>query len=169
MTTTDSASTTQPKGLWKKIRASLDDFSGDLGFGIVFGYFLGGLIYIACFVIAFRMRPEEWWLNLLLCFFGGIVGWTVGVFLSPMTPGQKDAFAGYGKALSVFVSGFVIGKFDVIVKAFGGTLDIHDVVSIGRLLLFGTTFFLGFQFTFVARWKNTDKLQVITPTMPPAK
>jgi len=158
---------TQQKGLWKRIRASLDDFSGDLGFGIVFGYFLGGLMYIACFVIAFRMKPEEWWLNLLLTFFGGIVGWSVGVLLSPMTPGQKETFAGIGKALSAFVSGFVIAKFDVLVKAFGGTVDIHDVVSTGRLLLFGTTFFLGFQFTFVARWKNTDKQKEPTSVAPP--
>src|SRR5258708_22107799 len=111
-----SADTTQPKGRWKKIRASLDDFSGDLGFGIVFGYILGALMYIACFVIAFRMRPEEWWLNLLLCFFGGIAGWSLGVLLSPMTPSQKKTFAGYGKALSAFVSGFVIAKLDVLLK-----------------------------------------------------
>jgi hypothetical protein len=120
-------------------------------------------MYIACFVIAFRMRPDEWWLNLLLCFFGGIVGWSVGVLLSPMTPSQKHAFAGYGKALSAFVSGFIVAKLEVLLKPFGGTIDVHNVVFIGRVLLFGTTFFLGFQFTFVARWKNTDKAQAPTP------
>jgi hypothetical protein len=155
--------TTQQIGFWTKVRAALNDFSGDLGFGILFGYVLGGLMYIACFVIAFRMRPDEWWLNLLLCFFGGIVGWSVGVLLSPMTPSQKHAFAGYGKALSAFVSGFIVAKLEVLLKPFGGTIDVHNVVFIGRVLLFGTTFFLGFQFTFVARWKNTDKPQAPTP------
>jgi uncharacterized membrane protein len=167
MSTTGS-DTPQQKGSWKTIRAALDDFSGDLGFGIVFGYVLGGLMYIACFVIAFRMKPEEWWLSLLWTFFGGIVGWTAGVLLSPVTESQKETFAGYGKALSAFVSGFVIGKFDVLMKAFGGTLDMHDVVSIGRVLLFGTTFFLGFQFTFIARWKKSEQPQTNKPQAPPA-
>jgi hypothetical protein len=165
---TTSPNSAEKKRFWTKVRAALDDFSGDLGFGIVFGYVLGALMYIACFVIAFRMRPEEWWLNLLWTFFGGIVGWSVGVLLSPMTQSQKDAFAGYGKALSAFVSGFVIAKLEVLLKPFGGTLDIHNTVFIGRILLFGTTFFLGFQFTFVARWKNTDKGQATAPPSPPA-
>ncbi len=157
--------TTEQKGLWKRIRSSLAGFSEDLGFGIVFGYVLGGLMYLGCFVVAFWMKPEEWWLNLLLTFFGGIVGWSVGVLLSPMTPGQKETFAGIGKALSAFVSGFVIGKFDVLAKAFGGTVNLHDVVSLGRLLLFGTTFFLGFQFTFIARWKKAPETNE-TPASP---
>jgi hypothetical protein len=155
--------TTKKTGFWTRVRAALEDFSGDLGFGILFGYVLGGLMYLFCFYIAYWMKPEEWWLNILWTFFGGIVGWTAGVLLSPVTASQKETFAGYGKAFSAFVSGFVIGKFDVLMKAFGGTLDMHEIVSIGRVLLFGTTFFLGFQFTFIARWKETDKRQATAP------
>jgi len=149
--------TTREKGLWKGILASFEEFLRVMGSGIVIGYIFGILIYIACFVIAFMMQPQEWWLNLLLCFFGGLVGWSVGVLLSPVTKSQKDAFAGYGKALSAFVSGFVIAKLEVLLKSFGGTPDLHNAVLISRLLLFGTTFFLGFQFTFVARWKGSDE------------
>jgi hypothetical protein len=151
------ASTESQSGLWKTIVASTVNFARVLGFGIVTGYIFGIAVYIVCFVIAFRMTPDEWWLNLLLCFFGGIVGWSAGVLLSPVTPSQKETFAGYGKAISAFVGGFVIAKFDVLLKAFGGTAVVYDAVLIGRLLLFGTTFFLGFQFTFIARWKESDE------------
>jgi hypothetical protein len=153
----NEASTGTQKGLWKTIVASALNFARVLGFGIVTGYLFGIAIYVVCFVIAFRMTPEQWWLNLLLCFFGGVVGWSAGVLLSPVTPSQKETFAGYGKALSAFVGGFVIAKFDVLLKAFGATPGVYDAVLIGRLLLFGTTFFLGFQFTFVARWKESDE------------
>lgn len=128
-----------------------------MGPGISIGYIFGLLVYITCFVIAVFMRPQEWWLNLLLCFFGGLVGWSVGVLLSPMTASQKETYAGYGKALSAFVSGFVVAKLEALLKTIGGTPALYNPLLIGRLLIFGTTFFLGFQFTFVARWKESDE------------
>jgi uncharacterized membrane protein len=161
----NQAAADSQKGLWRTIRDSTLNFARVLGFGIVTGYIFGIAIYIVCFVIAFRMSPEEWWLNLLLCFFGGIVGWSAGVLLSPVTPSQKETFAGYGKALSAFVSGFVVAKLEVLLKTFGGALD-YNAVTIGRLLLFGTTFFLGFQFTFIARWKESDDRKANEPPTP---
>jgi hypothetical protein len=160
---------TQPAGFRKKIAASFEKFVRVMGPGIVIGYFFGALFYIACFVIACLMQPHEWWLNILVCFFGGIVGWSAGVLLSPVTQGQREAFTGYGKALSAFVSGFVVAKFDVLLKTFGGTPDLHNSVSLGRALLFGITFFLGFQFTFIARWKETEKRQATAPVVPSEK
>ncbi|HXA20550.1 MAG TPA: hypothetical protein VN380_26460 [Thermoanaerobaculia bacterium] len=162
MTGTDSdhaSPNERPRGIWKRILAAFEEFVRVMGPGIVIGYIFGLLIYITCFVIAVLMRPQEWWLNLLLCFFGGIVGWSAGVLLSPVTKSQKDAFAGYGKALSAFVSGFVVAKLEVLLKTFGGAPALYNSLMIGRLLLFGTTFFLGFQFTFVARWKESEDSQ----------
>jgi hypothetical protein len=129
-------------------------FIRQLGPGIAAGYFLGALLYVACFVIAFKMRPtDEWWLNVLLCLFGGIVGWTVGVLLSPMTKAEESKFTGYGKALSAFVSGFVVAKLDLLLKNLNLSPSTDAIVLIARLLLFGTMFCVNFQFTFIARWR----------------
>jgi hypothetical protein len=126
-----------------------------LGPGIWIGYLLGALIYVACFVVAFMMRPtSEWWLNLLLCFFGGVAGWSVGVLLSPMTTAEESKFTGYGKALSAFVTGFVVAKLELLLKGLSPNPQIDTIVVVGRLLLLGTTFIIAFQFTFIARWNN---------------
>jgi hypothetical protein len=129
-------------------------FVKGLGWGIATGYVLGALLYVACFVIAFMMRPQgEWWLNVLLCLFGGITGWTLGVLLSPMTKAEESKFTGYGKALSAFVSGFAIAKIDLLLKNLNLSPSTDVTVLIGRLLLFGTMFCVNFQFTFIARWR----------------
>jgi hypothetical protein len=147
----------------------LEVFARELGPGILIGYVLGALAYIACFVIAFKMRPaDEWWLNILLCLFGGIVGWSVGVLLSPMTTAEERTFTGYGKAVSAFAGGFVVAKLDVLMKSVSPALHMDAVVLIARLLLFGTSFCAGFQFTFIARWKNQPLTTTPTPKRFPA-
>src|SRR5215217_5741996 len=106
------------KGLFQRMRESLVAFGQEVGPGIVLGYVLGILTYIACFVIAFEMpHSDEWWLNVLLCLFGGIVGWSMGVLLSPMTKEEEGKFTGYGRALSAFASGFLIAKLDLLLKS----------------------------------------------------
>ncbi len=117
-------------------------------FKLVSGYVIGGLAYIACFAISAQV--EKWWLNVLLCRFGGILGWCVGMFISPLNKNEKLEFSEYGKAVSAFLSGFVIAKLDRVFVGIN-TNDVLTAILIARLLLFGTTFCLGLQFTFVGR------------------
>jgi uncharacterized membrane protein len=122
--------------------------------GIWIGYFLGGGLCITCFWIAFEMPPaHEWWLNLLLCLFGLVLGWTIGVLLSPMSKIEETMFTTYGKALSVFLTGFVVAKFDLLLKNihFTVTDPAELIVPGGRILLFAAMLVTGFQFTFMAR------------------
>jgi hypothetical protein len=117
---------------------------------LVIGYVVGALFYIICFVIAFKMN-SDWWLNLLPCLFGGVVGWCMGMLLSPLTHYESIQFSAYGKAVSAFVTGFVIAKLETL---FPGALTAQVVTTpafVGRLLLFAITFCIGLQFTFVAR------------------
>jgi len=120
--------------------------------GIRIGYGLGVAVLITCLVIASLMRPHgEWWLNVSLCLFGMAAGWTIGVLLSPMTATEETKFTGYGKALSAFVTGFVVAKLELVLKSFDFTQTDPEVM-LGRILLFATTFVVGFQSTFMARW-----------------
>ena len=117
---------------------------------LLIGYIVGALFYITCIVIAFKMNAE-WWLNLLPCMLGGVIGWCVGMFLSPLTRHETIQFSAYGKAVSAFVTGFVIAKLEILLP---GSLTAQVVATpafLGRLFLFAITFGIGLQFTFVAR------------------
>jgi hypothetical protein len=131
-----------------------------LGAGIVIGYLLGAAFYIFCFVIAFRIEPRsEWWLNVLLCMFGGVLGWFVGTLVSPMTGAEETRFVQYSRALSAFVTGFVAAKLEFLLSRFEPTDRAETALLIGRLLLFAITFFLGLQFPFIARWQGRLKVR----------
>jgi len=128
------------------------EFVWQLPAGIRIGYGLGLAALITCFVIASLMRPAgEWWFNVLVCLFGIAAGWTVGVLLSPMTVKEETKFTGFAKALSAFLTGFVVAKFDLLLKNVSFTVTDPEVL-VGRILLFATTFVVGFQSTFMARW-----------------
>ena len=105
-------------------------FALELPAGIRIGYGLGVLALITCLVIASLMRPPgEWWFNVLLCLFGMAAGWTIGVLLSPMTEKEETKFTGFAKALSAFLTGFVVAKFDLLLKNF--TFTIPDPEAAG--------------------------------------
>jgi hypothetical protein len=132
-----------------------------LNYAVLIGYALGGLFSAACLSIAFVM--QLWWLNVATCLFGFALGWNVGMLLSPKEY-EKQQFAGYGKAISAFIGGFLVAKIDA---AFGGAelkRIVADPVIVGRLLLFGTTFFFGVQSTYVGRrysiWLKDEKQEV---------
>jgi len=42
---------------------------------------------------------------------GGLLGWLLGIMLSPFEP-EKALFAGYAKAASAFATGFLVSKLD---------------------------------------------------------
>jgi len=115
--------------------------------GIWLGYGLGAVALPGCFIIAMQMGAERW-LNILICIFGSIVGWSVGMLISPR-PGETQQFSEFRQAISAFVSGFVLAKLDLL---FAGTgTPSNGTLLLGRTLLFGTTFLLCLQFTYVAR------------------
>jgi predicted membrane channel-forming protein YqfA (hemolysin III family) len=117
-------------------------------FKIASGYIVGTATFIGCLAIAVQL--EHWWFNVLLCLFGGILGWTIGMFTSPLNPDERREFSEYGKAIYAFIGGFAIAKLEALFTAITAK-DLLNVTAGARWLLFGTTFFLALQFTFVGR------------------
>jgi len=117
--------------------------------GIWIGYALGAIALPGCFAIAVQMGGEKW-LNILICIFGSIVGWSAGMLVSP-NPSEKDKFSEFRKAISAFISGFVLAKLDLLLGGAGGNSLSNSTLLLGRILLFGTTFLLCLQFTYVPR------------------
>jgi HEAT repeat protein len=132
----------------------------DLKWGIAGGYVVGALFYIASIAIAWNMGGERS-LNLLTSLFGGVLGWNIGVLLSPRDKDERGEFAEYGKAISAFITGLVVAKLDVIFSGNELKTLLADPVSAARLLVFGVTFGCAFQFTFIVRrhniWRSEDE------------
>jgi hypothetical protein len=77
-----------------------------------------GVIIMATLVIASCIIKEDnkdLAINLVVLVFGWSVGWLIGTFLSPYTGSEKTEFAEYAGAVSVFISGYAIGKVDRLI------------------------------------------------------
>jgi len=120
--------------------------------GIRTGYALGGMAWLVCFVAAWQLADSEGmgWLNILVCLFGSIVGWWLGILLSP-DPTERGKFSTVLKTLSTFVSGFALAKIDVLFQGAVAKNMATDPIFIGRILFFTTTALICAQFTYVAR------------------
>jgi hypothetical protein len=95
------------------------------------------------------MSPRQ--LNLVILIAGGLVGWIVGMLITPVSPKEQAVFSETGRALSIFVAGYLVAKldrvFDIAMKQDGNV----NGLLVGRLLMFVSTFALGVLATFVWR------------------
>jgi small basic protein len=119
-----------------------------LNWKVISGYILGGAAFATCIVISCFI--PSWWLNVAICMLGFGLGWNVGFLLSPF-PNEKIEFQVVAKAITAFLGGFVVAKLDAL---FGGS-QLQALVSseerFTRFLLFGITFLVGVQCTWVGR------------------
>jgi hypothetical protein len=87
----------------------------------------------------------------MLIVFGGLLGWTVGILISPERT-QQGAFSAYGTAILTFVTGFLVAKIERIFELKSKD-DAHfvDAEFLYRILLGGAAFVLGVLCTFIWR------------------
>jgi hypothetical protein len=117
--------------------------------GILLGYVLGGTGWLACFAVATQVGGEIW-LNILFCLFGSTIGWWAGILISP-DPTELGRFSSFRKAVSAFLTGFVLAKLDLLFQGAVAHNLASSPVFIGRIFLFATTTMICAQFTYVAR------------------
>lgn len=118
--------------------------------GPTLGYGLGVAVFVGLIWIAWGIGQSVR-LNLLVLITSGIVGWIVGILMTPATRSEKLQFSEYGKALSTFVTGYALAKFDKIFEiAIARPEDVSDVVA-GRFMLAISAFSLGILLTFIWR------------------
>jgi hypothetical protein len=90
-------------------------------------------------------------INILILLTSGVIGWIVGILITPTTRNERTQFSEYGKALSTFVTGFLLAKVD---KVFELTVtkagDVNEVL-LGQLMLSASAFALGILLTFIWR------------------
>ncbi len=106
----------------------------------VFGFLvLGILVYVGS---ALPNPP----LNFLAMTTGGLIGWIAGLLMTPVLRGEAERFPEYGKALSTFVSGYLLSKLD---RLFDGS-NLGDMF-VPRIMMFASLFALGLLATYVWR------------------
>ena len=128
----------------------LDSKSG-IGPTILTGNVLGGVAFFLC-LIAAAIVPPNGWLQIVLCLFGGVVGWVIGIGATPLDETEDQRFTDFARAISAFVSGFAIAKLGVIGDTLAKKLgETGGDVLLFRTLLFGTCLLLGFLFTVINR------------------
>jgi hypothetical protein len=119
-------------------------------FKILSSYALGGVAIAFCLFTAATAgtRPE---LQLLLCIFGGTMGWCVGLYLTPTSHGEKEQLSEFSKVLLTLASGFGLGKSEQIAAKVSEWFPPSESESATRVLLFLCMLMLGALFTYISR------------------
>lgn len=110
----------------------------------------GGILTRLCWTFGTSNLDIGW--NVLLCVFGALLGWTVGMFFSPFTKEDAARFQFLGKTIAAFASGYVLSKFDALISTLiKGAGEHPEKVPWERVGLFGSSFLLAAIVVFVSR------------------
>jgi hypothetical protein len=113
------------------------------------GYALAVIAAAALVWASFEFASADSRLNVVLLVAGGLIGWVVGILLTPSA--ARDSFPIWGIAVVAFAGGYLVAKFDKIFDlSFRERGDI-DAGVVGRLLLFISGIALGLLFTLMWR------------------
>jgi hypothetical protein len=76
------------------------------------------IVSIILVFLCFKMvaTPQDGYLNLAIVLASVCVGWLLGTFVSPESSSEQTRFTTYGKAVSAFVSGYLVSKLDKVVE-----------------------------------------------------
>ena len=120
-------------------------------FKIGSGYALGAIAFGFCLYAASTVGALPF-LQVLLCIFGGLLGWVIGILITPLNEGEKKQFSEYAKAVTAVVSGFVVAKIDAVSQsALSAMANSNGELLLTRSLLFFSCFLVGALFTFMGR------------------
>jgi hypothetical protein len=72
------------------------------------------LLWFLCFKIV--ATPLDGYLNVAIMLASISSGWLLGTFISPESETEKKSFMTYGKAVSAFVSGYLVSKLDKVIE-----------------------------------------------------
>jgi|GraSoiStandDraft_55_1057291.scaffolds.fasta_scaffold35995_3 hypothetical protein len=76
--------------------------------------FVSIILVILCFKMV--VTPQDGYLNLAIVLASVSLGCLLGTFISPESGSEQSRFSAYGKAVSAFVSGYLVSKLDKVVE-----------------------------------------------------
>ena len=104
---------------------------------------------IGCLVV--KNDFQDVFINLSLIGLALVVGWITGIILTPYNPKEREAFSGYMRAISVFISGYLLGKIDPLVTNIFGLHFYEDRLQAFRMIVFLAEFLIALVVTFTYR------------------
>lgn len=92
----------------------MSEKKGILGTAVVISAIVCGfLLFLCCKLVA---TPQDAYLNIAIMMASICVGWLLGTFISPASNTEAARFGVYGKAVSAFVSGYLVAKLDKVIE-----------------------------------------------------
>jgi len=109
--------------------------------------FIGG---IALVWFAYKLGENNtYFLNWVICLLGAVIGWVIGLITSPSSQSEKEQFSGITKAISVFLSGYILSKLDCVIPTMYDKIT-SDLFFI-RIAFFLIAFFITVIIVFINR------------------
>jgi hypothetical protein len=86
--------------------------------------------------LSFKMflNDDDAYLNIAIFMASSSVGWLLGTFNSPKNSKEKVIFGEYGKAVSAFISGYLVSKLDKLVEMILSPTTLQVPVASFRLV-----------------------------------
>lgn len=119
--------------------------------GSMIGYALAFVVVVPTIVWGIFYQGDSANLNALLVVAGTLVGWIVGMLMAPVSPGETKRFPEYGKAISTFAGGYLVGKVDKLFDLYFKDGSAINELLVGRAALIVIGFALGALSTYVWR------------------
>ncbi len=91
-------------------------------------------------VIAFNVTstPQDRYINLGVLVLGAMIGWVLGIVVTPYDRTESSRFAQVAKIVSVFLSGYLVAKIDPLVtRLLAPELILQPVNGARAVLLLG--------------------------------
>lgn len=133
--------------------------SGADAFKIGASYILG-LTTIGYCLYAAATEGEAHYLQILICIFGGTVGWIFGLYLTPDSESEKKRFGDAVRLFAALATGFGLGKAEELLSWLKPyfTTGPQDITSL-RTLLFICCLLIGGLFTYISRLHVRDETE----------
>ena len=114
-----------------------------------FAFILGAGTLVFSYLIG--SEEQAYKINYLICIFGIITGWIIGILATPYTDTEKQRFSNYTKVISAFFSGYLISKIDRIAEDILSKQLLYDDIYFARVIFFLIFFMLSILIVYVFR------------------
>jgi hypothetical protein len=130
--------------------------------GPVIGYVFGFILVVGAVTWSVIVRPGSLEstrsITVLIVVSGGLIGWLLGMLLTPVDDDETKKFRGYMRAGTAFIAGWLAGKLEKLFDLYSQDPNKLDELAVKRLLAFGAMLLFGALSTYVWRHYLTPML-----------
>ena len=118
---------------------------------IATGAAMAMFIVLAMAALYITTEPIDIPINATIMILGLSLGWLCGTFMTPYNKIESEYVSSFTKAVSVFVSGYVVGKVDRVVEYILNPTFLMSTLPAFRIMSFVATFVIALMLTYIFR------------------